>query len=74
MKKACLSLVLATALLAQQAPPATPAPAPPPAAAQKKVRKGGKAKWIVLAAVAAGVTVGLLVLNKRLGNEGHGIF
>lgn len=58
--------------------PAPQTPQTPAAAAEKKTpkvkKKGGKGKWIVLGVVAAGATVALVVLNTRLGNEGHGIF
>ena len=48
--------------------------APPPAPVQAVKKRGGKTKWIVIAAVAGGAAVGLVAVNKRLGNEGKGIF
>lgn len=42
---------------------------------QKAAKKGsGKTKWIVIAAVAGAAVVGVAVVNKRLGNEGKGLF
>ena len=44
-------------------------------AAKPSARKrSGKTKWIVIGAVAAGVTAGLIVANKRFENEGTSIF
>ncbi len=45
-----------------------------PAKTMKVSRKSDKAKWIVIA-VAAGITVtALLLVDRRLANEGDGIF
>lgn len=42
---------------------------------QKATKKGsGKTKWIVIAAVAGAAVVGVAAVNKRLGNEGKGLF
>lgn len=71
LTKPILSLFLAASLLAQQQPAPAPVPAPQQQTAKKK---GGKKKWIIIGAVAAGVTVALIALNARLGNEGKGIF
>ena len=55
-----------------QAPPDPSLTAPKP---QKAMKKGsGKTKWIVIAAAAGAAAASLVVLNKRLGNEGKGIF
>ncbi len=86
--KSALALWLASAMFAQQMPAPTPAPvraetfnwqAPPDQAtaqkSQKAAKKGsGKTKWIVIAAVAGAAVVGVAVVNKRLGNEGKGLF
>jgi hypothetical protein len=37
-------------------------------------KKGGKGKWIAIGVAAAAVVVILVVADKRLGNEGKGIF
>ncbi|MCX6599343.1 MAG: hypothetical protein NTV70_23565 [Acidobacteria bacterium] len=54
------------------------APSDQPATAQKSqktMKKGsGKTKWIVIAAVAGAAVVGVAAVNKRLGNEGKGLF
>ena len=44
--------------------------------AEKKVvkKKGGKGKWIAIGVVAAAAVVILVAADKRLGNEGKGIF
>ena len=55
-----------------QAPSDQPAPAEKPQKAAKK--GGGKTKWIVIAAVAGAAVVSVAVVNKRLGNEGKGLF
>ncbi len=66
-----LVLFLTFSLSSQTLSP-TPAPTAPRVA--KIVRKkGGKKKWIIIAAVTGGVVVGLLVLNARLKNEGRGL-
>ena len=61
-------------MLAEQAP--APAAAPVPFPVEKKVvkKKGGKGKWIALGVVAAAAVVILGAGDKRLGNEGKGIF
>ena len=51
----------------------TPAP-PPPQQPKEKEKSSRKTTWIVVGAVAAGAVAGLVVLNRRLENEGHGIF
>lgn len=57
---------------AQASPAQAPAPAPPqPATARKKSHKK---TWIVVGVVAAGAVAGLVAVNRRLSNEGHGIF
>ncbi len=40
----------------------------------KVVRKSNKAKWIVVAVVAGITVTALLLVDKRLANEGGGIF
>lgn len=68
--KTLLALLLAVSLTAQT-------PAPPPVDPPKpvtKVKKSGKKKWIILAAVAGGVIIGLVAANQRFGNEGRPIF
>ncbi len=67
--KPILALLLAATLSAQQ--PSTP---PVPQAQSQKVKKKSYKKWIIIGAVAAGVVVALVLVNKRLGNEGAGIF
>jgi hypothetical protein len=37
-------------------------------------KSGSKKKWIIIAAVAGGAAVGVWAINKRLSNEGKGIF
>lgn len=39
-----------------------------------KAASPSKKKWIAIGAVAAGATVAVLLVNKRLGNEGSSIF
>lgn len=51
-----------------------PAPASAPAPAPVVKKKSRKTTWIVIGAVAAGAAVGLIVVGKRLGNEGKGPF
>ena len=87
MIKAVLALALAGVLsaqdivipraplvLAQAPPPASQSPAAPQPPRVAKKKSSRKTTWIVVGAVAAGVVVGLVVLNKRLDNEGKGIF
>jgi|RhiMethySRZTD1v2_1073278.scaffolds.fasta_scaffold3255043_1 hypothetical protein len=70
--KPLLALLLAATMSAQQIPPPPP---PPTAHAQpQKGKKKSYRKWIVIGAVAAGAVVALVLVNKRLGNEGAGIF
>jgi hypothetical protein len=49
-------------------------PVNPPAKDKQQIKKGNKKKWIVIAAVAGGAVVAIALVNKRLGNEGAGIF
>jgi Flp pilus assembly protein TadB len=51
----------------QQQASATPQAAP-------SKRSSSKKKWIMIAAVAGGAAVGVWAINKRLSNEGKGIF
>ncbi len=82
--KPLLALCLAATMSAQQIPaaparvekinwqaPPDPSAAPKP---QKPKKSGGKGKWIAIAAVAGGAAVAVVLVNKRLGNEGKGIF
>lgn len=56
----------------QTAAPATStSPAPPQVQPQKKSRKK---LWITLAVVGAAAVVTIWAVDKRLGNEGKGIF
>lgn len=52
-------------------PATTTTQQPQPKAKKKSSRK---TTWIVVGAVAAGAVAGLVVLDRRLGNEGRGIF
>jgi len=53
---------------------APPDPAASKAKPKKPKKNGGKGKWIALAAVAGAVAVTLILIDKRLNNEGAGIF
>lgn len=86
LSRAASSILLAASLAAEQLPAhrsKQPAPvnwqAPPDAAAQQpkpqaQKKKSGRKKWIIIAAVAGAAVVGLVLINKRLSNEGAGIF
>ena len=41
---------------------------------QAPKKRGAKVKWIAIGAVAAGAVVGVALVDKRLRNEGGGIF
>jgi hypothetical protein len=54
-----------------QAPAGSPETAKPGPKPPKQRR--GKGKWIAIGAVAAGAAVSVVLIDKRLGNEGAGI-
>jgi hypothetical protein len=46
----------------------------PPSAVAKEKKKRRKGLWIGLAVAGAATVAALIAVDKRLGNEGHGIF